>query len=275
MPLKPYVLRLLVAGSCLLISITASAFDELKVGFQLADIRSGKIDVKTLVSSLQQRIEFHTGERVTIRPVILRSARDSLAGLLDGRVDVTRLDSAHYLESKTRYPEITLVALEDRNSAAQESVICVNEKEKIKSIADLDGKSFAFGAENTAAGHFLVQQRLVRAGVRAHDLAEYRYIPQQRKIGLGVASGVFDAGVIDRQTYDRLVAEGRPIRSIGELDEVKAPWVSRPFLSARLQSILHTVLPGLEFDQFRLHDGSENALQAVRSAIDDNRRFYN
>lgn len=273
----PVFARHLIAACTLALTATPAIADtELRVGIALADIRAGAIDVDALVSRFEERMRTYAGLRVTVKPVFYPADRPALDQLLDGSIDVARIDPAAYLRHKPAWPKLRLLALQrDTADGATDPVIFARAEDAAADLGDLAGKSVAFGAENSAAGHFLPQFRLAKSGVKAFQLSRYVYVPQSRKIALGVAAGVFDFGVIDRSTFRQMVGEGRPLRSLVELPCVDHPWVAGPRVPDELAAVMRRALPGLSFERFALIEGSERDLADVDRAIAANPRFFN
>ena len=86
--------------------------------------------------------------------------------------------------------------MEDKKGERRFSgVIVVGADSSIKRLADLAGKRFAFGDENSTIGRYLAQAELVKAGIRARDLAHYEYLGRHDLVAKAVSLGDFRAGL--------------------------------------------------------------------------------
>lgn len=133
------------------------------------------------------------------QPVTLSLSQNMSAATDDvarGKVDIAYLTPVAYLDAR-RKGHVRLVAkMVTQGRSAFQLMLVVRADSPIRSVAELKGKSFAFG--DKAA--LLQRAAVVSAGIRLEDLGSYRYIGHYDNIARGVASGDFDAGVLKDST---------------------------------------------------------------------------
>jgi phosphonate transport system substrate-binding protein len=76
-------------------------------------------------------------------------------------------------------------------------------------LTDLAGAEFTFGSESSTSGHLMPRHELVEAGIDPEsDFATVSYSGSHDTTAKLVESGSFDAGALNEQVWDRLVADG-------------------------------------------------------------------
>ena len=222
------------------------------------------------------------GEEVFVKLQVVRSYEDGIAQIVQGDVDFTRLGPASYVEARQLNPGLEVLAMENKRGAKHfRGVICVNQDSDITTLDELRGRSFAFGNQRSTLGRYFAQLTLLRANVRARDLARYEYLGRHDKVGRAVGSGLFDAGALEETTFGRLVANGTSIRAIATYSNATRPWVSSAELEPDLkqalrQALLRMVAPAaleaLRFDGFL--DGGDSDYDSTREAVEVNPEFF-
>jgi len=136
------------------------------------------------------------------RPVTLKLSPNMPAAIDEvskGEVELAYLTPVAYLKARAK-GDVQLVAKTVTNKKASfQLMIAVRKDSPIKRVADLKGKTFAFG--DKAA--ILQRAVVVGAGMPLENLGEYRFIGHYDNIAKGIASGDFDAGILkDTTAYD-------------------------------------------------------------------------
>lgn len=100
-----------------------------------------------------------------------------------------------YLQAHSRYGAQALVrGLNADGRDVYRAAIVTRPNSRIQSVADLRGKTFAFGASNSTQGHLIPRILLEQAGVHLGDLAAYEYTGSHAEVANAVMGGRFDAG---------------------------------------------------------------------------------
>lgn len=129
------------------------------------------------------------------RPVRLKlapSMRVAINELARGKVDISYLTPVAYIRAH-QAGKVRLVAKTvTKGKASFQLMIVVKQDSAIRSVADLAGKSFAFG--DKAA--LLQRATVVGAGMPLDSLGDYKFIGHYDNIVRGVMNGDFDAGIL-------------------------------------------------------------------------------
>jgi len=190
---------------------------------------------------LQQGLR-RRGIPAEIRLRIFPSYGPAIEALTSGEVDFVRFGPVSYVVAKGRNPGIRLLAMESNDGAKRfNGVIAVPEASPLKKIEDLRGKHLAFGARLSTTGRYLPQAALIKAGIRAADIEDYVYLDRHDKVAFAVASGQYDAGAMNEETYEKFSAT-KGLRTIFRFPCVTKPWVARPGLDERIATALSAVL---------------------------------
>ncbi len=222
------------------------------------------------------------GEPVRISMRVAGDYETGISDLVTGAVDFARFGPASYILAKQRNPELRILAVESENGTKVfYGIICVAEESSIRTLEDLRGKSFAFGSQRSTIGRYLSQNLLIRHGIRAKDLAAYKYLGRHDRVGTAVAHGRFDAGALKEGTFKKLVAKGVPIRAVTSFPNVTKPWIARRGLAPKVFAALRAVLlrlrdpaalKALKKDGFL--EGSDDDYEVIREAMASNTRFF-
>ncbi len=196
---------------------------------------------------------------------IFKTYDGALDALVKGDVDFVRFGPSSYILAKARQPGVTLLAMEDNDGEKVfQGVIAVRADSPIKTLADLRGRKFAFGDENSTIGRYLAQLQLVKAGITAKDLAGHAYLGRHDKVFAAVEIGDFDAGAVKENTFDKMNAKGK-LRELVRFDNVTKPWVARAGLDATVAAGLQKVLLDMK-DKALLKDVGITGFRAVKDS---------
>lgn len=232
------------------------------------------------------RIAFHLGqvlgEKVEIKLSVVRSYEAGANLIISGAVDFMRLGPATYVRVKERSPDISILAMENKNGKKSfNGVIAVHTDSDITEVGQLRGRSFAFGSASSTLGRYFSQLYLMRHGIRAMDLSNYEYLGRHDKVGRAVGSGQYDAGALEGTTFAKLVAKGVPLRAIATFENSTRPWVARAGMEMRMITALREALSRLDNDKALLAlrfegflPGNDSEYEPTRQAIRENPRFF-
>lgn len=202
---------------------------------------------KYLETSLNQQ-----GIKVRVEVSIFATYEEGIDALATGDIDFSRLGPASYVLAKRKDPGLTLLVGEaHEGDKLFPAVIVVAKDSPIRSVADLRGKRFAFGDPNSTSGRYLPQAELVKAHIRAKDLASYEYLSRHDKVVFAVASGRFDAGATNVNTFMKY-AEAKGLRELVRYPSPTHGWAARRNLDPALIRALRKAL--LEMNDPRLSE---------------------
>ncbi len=279
-------LALAACGALLLLAgfgRTARAEIHLVFGVYASDKPSAMVEqMRPTLDIVERNLAGLLHDRARIELQVLRDYETGIAVLTSGKIDFARLGAVSYVEAKAGAPEIELLASELNGDAPYfHGVICVRRDSPIHAVADLRGKTFAFGAEQSTMGRYVAQLFLAQSGITATDLKAFKYLGRHDRVAAAVAAGQFDAGALEETIFNKMAKESLPIRAIASYRDLTKAWVARvgldPQVTAKLREALLSVhdpaaLAALRFDGFTRTTDAD--YDPTRAAIRENARFF-
>ena len=163
----------------------------------------GKIvrESEPLVSYLEKEL----GVKVELTvPISYAAVVEAIA---NDQVDVAYLGGFTYVQAARRAGVVPLVQRErDRNF---HSLFITQPDSGINGLADLTGRTFAFGDVNSTSGHLMPEYFLRQAGVGASVIANAIYTGGHDATALAVANKRVDAGALDETVFEKMTKEGK------------------------------------------------------------------
>uniref|UniRef100_UPI003F492214 putative selenate ABC transporter substrate-binding protein n=1 Tax=Cupriavidus yeoncheonensis TaxID=1462994 RepID=UPI003F492214 len=154
---------------------------------------------------LGKYLEQETGMKVEFVPVTDYAA--VVESLATGKIDMAWLGGFTYVQSKIRTKGATIPIVQRQEDAAFTSKF-ITADSSIKTLADLKGKTFAFGAPSSTSGHLMPRYFLQQAGI---DPDRYfktvAYSGAHDATVAFVQAGKVDAGVLNASVWDKLVEQ--------------------------------------------------------------------
>jgi phosphonate transport system substrate-binding protein len=113
-----------------------------------------------------------------------------------------------------------------QEDAEFKSVFIARPASSIKSLADLKGKTFAFGSVSSTSGSLMPRFFLLQAGMHPErDMKQVAYSGAHDATALWVESGKVDAGALNFLVWDKLVQTKKV-----DLDKVNVLWTTPPYV---------------------------------------------
>jgi phosphonate transport system substrate-binding protein len=161
------------------------------------------------------------GQQVNL--VIPTNYNATVEALGNGSLDFAYLGGLTYLKARKQYGVVPLV---QRTSDLEfHSLFITGPNSGINSLADLKGKTFAFGDINSTSGHLMPYLELKRAGINVDADLKFRYSGSHPATAKAVESGAVDAGALDESVYNSMIAEGKLDKT-----KVRVFYTSKPFV---------------------------------------------
>jgi phosphonate transport system substrate-binding protein len=137
-------------------------------------------------------------------------------------VDLAYFGGLTYLKARKLYGVVPLV---QREADRQFHSLFITGRPQITKLADLRGKSFAFGDVNSTSGHLQPVKEMLDAGIDPDKDLQTRYTGNHTATAIAVNGGSVDAGAIDETVYRKLVDDK-------QIDPAKARvfFTSHPFV---------------------------------------------
>jgi phosphonate transport system substrate-binding protein len=169
-----------------------------------------------LVDYLSQR----TGAKVQL--TIPTNYAAVVEALVNDQLDVAHLGGFTYVQARKRAGALPLVQ-RDRDQQFH-SLFVTQADSAVKSLADLSGKSFAFGDVNSTSGHLMPGYFMRLEKVDPEVISRAIYTGGHDATLLAVANGKVNAGALDEQVFARLTREGKV-----DPAKVRVFWTTPPF----------------------------------------------
>ena len=208
----------MLALICLLVSAALYGADDKPITISLIMDGSSQADREPL----QAYLSVAMGRQVNVAAPDLYS--ETLAHLADGSYDFACLGALMYIRSHARYGVIPLVRR--TSDLHMHSVFITATGSSIHSLADLQGKRFAFGDIDGTSTHLIPYRELMQAGINPETDLQLRYSGSNPATAALVETGVVDAGVLDETIFNSLMSDGKLNRN-----KVRVFYTSKPFVS--------------------------------------------
>lgn len=217
---------------------------------------------------------------VKINTVFFPSYTNAVNALVNKDVDFARLGAASYIETKRRSPNASIIALESFKGAPyHEGVFAVSKNSPINSIADLKGKSIAFGNKSSTIGRYVSQKFLLDSGITEVDLKGYEYMGRHDNVAVAIIRRIHDAGA-----FKSSILKDESFRSrVKVIATFKAPtqaWVAREGMKSSLLESLKEVLISVPEEAITIKDrdafieGDDSNFSYLRDSIENNNLFF-
>jgi phosphonate transport system substrate-binding protein len=142
--------------------------------------------------------------------------------LINDQVDIAHLGGFTYVQASKRAGVKPLAQRErDRNF---HSLFVTQRGSTIQSLADLKGRSFAFGDVNSTSGHLMPEYFMRENKVDPEVIAKAIYTGGHDATLLAVANAKIDAGALDEAVFQRMTSQGKV-----DPAKVRVFWTTPPF----------------------------------------------
>ena len=191
------------------------------------------------VEWLESSVSASLGKPVTIRMKIANDYGTGISDITSGKAHISRVGAASYVHAVAENPNIDILAMESKGGARTfKGMIAVHKDSDIQTVADLRGRSLAFGSPLSTIGRYLSQDLLLVEGISAKDLSHYAFLNRHDTVGMAVAAKDFDAGALKSGSFKTLVAAGQPLRKLVDFDAVTKPWIAHESLRPDIRQAL-------------------------------------
>lgn len=154
---------------------------------------------------LGKYLEKQTGMKVEFVPVTDYAA--VVESLATGRIDMAWLGGFTYVQSKLRTNGATVPIVQRQEDATFTSKF-ISADPSIKSLSDLKGHTFVFGAPSSTSGHLMPRYFLLKSGINPDkDFKSVAFSGAHDATAAFVQSGRADAGVLNASVWDKLVEQ--------------------------------------------------------------------
>ncbi len=154
---------------------------------------------------LGKYLEARTGAKVEFVPVTDYAA--TVEGLAAKKLDMVWYGGFTFVQAAQR-TQRTAIPLVQRAEDAEFKSVFITTNPSIKTLADLKGKTFTFGATASTSGHLMPRSFLLQAGIDPDKaMKRVAYSGAHDATALQVAGGKVDAGALNISVWEKMVAE--------------------------------------------------------------------
>jgi len=183
---------------------------------------------------LGEYLKKETGLDVQFTPVTDYAA--VVEGLATNKIDLAWLGGFTFVQAKLRTGGAAVPIVQRAEDEKFTSKFIVPTDSKAKTLADLRGATFAFGAPSSTSGHLMPRHFLLLAGINPEkDFKTVAYSGAHDATVAFVASGRAEAGVLNASVMDKLAESANPNAAKVRVLATTAPyydynWTVRPGL---------------------------------------------
>jgi phosphonate transport system substrate-binding protein len=150
-----------------------------------------------------------TGMAVVFTPVTDYAA--VVEGLATNKIDMAWLGGFTYVQARQRTQGGAVPIVQRAEDEKFTSKFIVPAASTAKTLADLKGKTFAFGAPSSTSGSLMPRYNLQQAGINPErDFKTVAYSGAHDATVAFVAAGRAEAGVLNASVWDKLVEDKNP-----------------------------------------------------------------
>ncbi len=164
------------------------------------------------------------GMKVRFTPVVDYAA--TVEGLAAKKLDLVWYGGFTSVQAARRTNGTATRLVLRQEDAEFKSVFVARPGSGIKALADLKGKTFAFGSVGSTSGHLMPRYFLLQAGVTPErDLKQVAYSGAHDATALWVETGKVEAGALNFLVWDKLVQQKKVDRSKIDVFYTTPPYV--------------------------------------------------
>ena len=225
------ILRLLLAVSAIVVGLGQIPVAIAQVGGVLrvsAIPDEAPTELQRKFKPLGDYLKKATGLEIEFIPVTDYAA--VVEGLATNKLDLAWLGGFTYVQARLRTNGGVVPIVQRAEDATFTSRFIVPVNSTAKTLADLKGKTFAFGAPSSTSGSLMPRYYLLKAGIDPErDFKSVAFSGAHDATVAFVASGRAEAGVLNASVMDKLVESHNP-----NAEKVRVLAVTPPYLRLQL-----------------------------------------
>ncbi len=133
----------------------------------------------------------------------------SVESLINNKLDMVWFGGFTFIQAKVRSNNQVVPLVQRAEDEKFKSVFITTHKD-ITKLADLKGKTFAFGSESSTSGHLMPRSYLLAAKINPDtDLKRIAFSGAHDATVAAVSGGKVDAGALNISVWEKLVASGK------------------------------------------------------------------
>lgn len=145
-----------------------------------------------------------TGMKVSFVPVTDYAA--AVEALVNDKVDLAWFGGFTFVQASNRSKGGVEPIIQRAEDETFKSVFITTADSGVKTLADLKGKTFAFGSPSSTSGHLMPRSFLLKDGVNPDDDMRVSFSGAHDATAFAVAGGKVAAGALNIKVWEKLVA---------------------------------------------------------------------
>lgn len=225
-------------SSCLLLAASDGVFAQAPVLRVSAIPDEAPTELQRKFKPLGEYLKKETGLDVQFTPVTDYAA--VVEGLANSKIDLAWLGGFTFVQAKLRTQGGVTPIVQRAEDEKFTSRFIVPADSPAKTLAELKGKTFAFGSPSSTSGHLMPRFFLMQGGINPDkDFKTVAFSGAHDATVAFVAAGRADAGVLNASVMDKLIETGNTSAAKVRVLATTPPfydynWTVRPGLDAAL-----------------------------------------
>jgi len=154
---------------------------------------------------LGKYLEAKTGMQVQFTPVTDYAA--TVESLAAGKLDLVWYGGFTFVQAYQRTNHTAIPLVQRAEDERFKSVFITRAQSPIRTLADLKGKSFAFGSVSSTSGHLMPRHYLLQNGIDPDKDMRIAFSGAHDATALQVQGGRVDAGALNMSVWQKMIDE--------------------------------------------------------------------
>ncbi|QQR81722.1 MAG: PhnD/SsuA/transferrin family substrate-binding protein [Deltaproteobacteria bacterium] len=215
------------------------AQQKLIFGIQVRDRAYKTVEmIRPLLNDIQQDLSRMMNDEVVIETKVFRDSDTLSNRLSEGKIDFARINPESVISTYLKTENTSLLAIETKTTSKNNPFLVVTSTQSgLLNLSQLEGRTFAFGVENSIDGENLPRWVLFRNLILTDHLKSIVYISDDQKRLSTIASGQIDAGIISKEFFENS-GEKEKLKAIFEYQGILEAWMARDNMDPKLKRAL-------------------------------------
>lgn len=189
---------------------------------------------------LKDYLEKRLGKKVEL--VVTTDYSSMIEAMRFGRLELAYFGPLSYLLAKSKSDIEPFAALQSKGSTTYTSVIIANADSGIRTVADIKGKTMAYGDQASTSSHLVPRAHLLKvAGLDANVDYKAVYVGAHDAVARAVQNGNAQAGALSRPIFNSLVErkmiDSAKVQALVDTAPIpQYPWTMRSDLDPKLKA---------------------------------------
>ena len=190
---------------------------------------------------LKEYLEMTLGKEVEL--IVTTDYSSMIEAARFGRIEVAYFGPLSYVLARSKAKIEAFAAGVSKGKPTYTSVVIAGAGSPVKSLADIRGKTVAYGDQASTSSHLVPRAMIQDAGLVAHKDYKAVYLGQHDAVARAVESGNVPAGALSKPIFESLVKSGKidaaKVRVVAETKPIpNYPMAMQSSLSPQLKDAI-------------------------------------